>query len=76
MGRFSVEIPGQNTPIELGSLELTIFPNPAGLEALGSNLLAESASTGRPVLVRPGEQGSGTLASGTLEGQMSGLLMK
>jgi flagellar basal-body rod protein FlgG len=55
-------------PINLGQLELNVFPNAAGLSAVGSNLFQETAASGQPVRVRPGDQGAGTLAQGYLEG--------
>jgi len=59
---------GSDTPEEVGKLELHTFPNPAGLEAIGGNLLVKTPGSGEPVTVRPGEQGAGQLAQGFLEG--------
>jgi flagellar basal-body rod protein FlgG len=55
-------------PVTLGQIELDVFPNPGGLSATGSNLFQETAASGSPVRVRPGEQGAGTLSQGYLEG--------
>jgi flagellar basal-body rod protein FlgG len=67
-GTVWVRVPGRDTLQEVGTLELHTFPNPAGLEALGSNLFAETMASGTVVTARPGEQGTGTLLQGYLEG--------
>jgi len=67
-GTIWVRVPGRDAMQEVGSLELHTFPNPAGLEALGSNLFAETMASGTVVTARPGEQGTGTLLQGYLEG--------
>ena len=44
------------------------FPNPGGLESMGSNLLQTTLSSGDPVLGNPGgTEGLGTLQQGYLE---------
>jgi flagellar basal-body rod protein FlgG len=67
-GTVFARLPGRDEPAELGQLDLVVFPNPAGLEAMGGNLFARSAASGEPQTVRPGEQGTGLLAQGFLEG--------
>jgi flagellar basal-body rod protein FlgG len=66
-GRIQVTQPGSTTPAEVGQLQLTRFPNPAGLEAIGHNLYSETASSGTPVTGQPGEEAFGTIAQGSLE---------
>lgn len=66
-GLVTAKLAGQTTPVELGRVELVRFTNPAGLEALGGNLLAETAASGQPLLTRPGEQEAGTLQQGWIE---------
>jgi flagellar basal-body rod protein FlgG len=66
-GKVTATVPGRPTPAELGTLELATFTNPGGLERLGNNLLGATPSSGEAVLVKPGEQGTGTLAQGFLE---------
>ena len=51
----------------LGQVALAQFANPAGLSRQGGNLFSLSASSGQPVIGRPGDSGRGTIASGTLE---------
>ncbi|MFP4570784.1 flagellar basal-body rod protein FlgG [Rhodosalinus sp.] len=51
----------------LGEFVLAGFTNPKGLEALGSNLFAETEASGPALLSAPGEDGLGTLRQGYLE---------
>lgn len=60
--------PGQTDITPLGNLQVSIFPNASGLRALGRNIYQETAASGSPTTVNPGEQGSGTLRQGFLEG--------
>jgi flagellar basal-body rod protein FlgG len=53
---------------ELGQIELARFINPAGLLSQGRNLYRESEASGDPILSFPGEEGTGTLRQGFLEG--------
>jgi len=66
-GTVLAEVQGRNEPIEVGQLELTLFANPSGLQALGGNLFAATPASGTALNVRPGEQGSGALRQGFLE---------
>jgi len=66
-GQVSAKIPGQTLPQDVGRIELATFVNPAGLEAIGGNLLVETAASGQPTLQRPGEGGVGALSQGQLE---------
>lgn len=67
-GVVSAMIAGDSAPVQLGSIQLADFINPAGLEARGENLYLESASSGAPQTGTPGLSGLGTLAQGALEG--------
>ncbi|QBF29703.1 flagellar basal-body rod protein FlgG [Thalassococcus sp. S3] len=51
----------------LGQITLAGFTNPKGLEALGSNLFAETEASGPALVSTPGEDGLGTLRQGYLE---------
>ncbi len=51
----------------LGQFNLTGFTNAKGLEALGSNLFAETEASGPPQVTTPGLDGLGTLRQGYLE---------
>lgn len=50
-----------------GQIGLALFPNPAGLEARGGNILAAGDASGQAVDARPGEQGAGVIRQGYLE---------
>ncbi len=67
-GTVSAQVAGRDAAQELGRLQLSTFPNPAGLEAIGGNLLVETAASGQAMTANPGEQGTGTLTQGVLEG--------
>ena len=67
-GDVSVRQPGNTALNNLGTLELSRFPNPAGLLAIGKNLFQETDSSGNPIVSVPGENGTGTLAQRFLEG--------
>jgi flagellar basal-body rod protein FlgG len=67
-GTVLAKVPGRDDPQEVGTLELTQFPNQGGLESVGDNLLVATPASGDPIQVKPGEQGSGSLAQGFLEG--------
>jgi flagellar basal-body rod protein FlgG len=67
-GVVSVSVAGQATPTQVGTLQLTDFVNPAGLQPRGENILLESAASGAAQSGTPGLNGLGSLAQGTLEG--------
>ncbi|RSL33173.1 flagellar basal body rod protein FlgG [Salibacterium salarium] len=50
-----------------GTISLTSFSNPGGLEKNGSNLFNVSVNSGDPETGAPGENGTGNLVAGTLE---------
>ncbi len=52
---------------QIGTISLTTFINPKGLEAMGSNLFRESEASGAPILGEPGVDGVGTMRQGYLE---------
>jgi len=67
-GVVSVTVAGQAAPTQVGTLQLTDFINPAGLQPRGENLFVESAASGTAQTGNPGLNGIGTLAQGALEG--------
>jgi len=67
-GTVSASIPGQAEVTELGRIEIARFTNPAGLQAIGDNLLVETAASGAPQVGAAGEEGRGSLRGGMLEG--------
>lgn len=66
-GTVSVLQAGDTEPVEVGRLELVMFPNEAGLESVGNNLFRQTAASGEPMNGPPGEEGRGTLRQGFLE---------
>ena len=67
-GTVSVQMPGEASPIQVGTLTLTQFINPAGLQPRGQNLYVETAASGTPQIGTPGLDGLGNLVQGSLEG--------
>jgi flagellar basal-body rod protein FlgG len=66
-GSVQVIQSGQTDPTEVGQIEMARFINPAGLLALGRNLMAETIASGTPQTDSPGLSGNGTLEQGYLE---------
>lgn len=66
-GQVQVLIDGQPEPQVVGQLELITFPNEAGLEQIGDNLLLESAASGAPNAGLPGQPGFGVVRQGFVE---------
>ena len=56
-GLVSAKIAGEVEEQELGELQLATFVNEAGLEAIGSNLLLETAASGPALPDRPAPRG-------------------
>ena len=66
-GQVQAIRPGQTQPEVVGNIELATFVNEAGLDAIGDNLLKESAASGAPTVAAPGIDGTGTLNQGYTE---------
>jgi flagellar basal-body rod protein FlgG len=66
-GTVSVTQAGVAAPVQIGSIQLATFVNPAGLESMGQNLYLETASSGTPSTNVPGTNGTGTLSQGYVE---------
>lgn len=66
-GTVSVTQPGSNTPVQVGSLQLTTFINPTGLLSMGENLYVETAASGSPSTNVPGTNGAGLLTQNFVE---------
>ena len=67
-GSVSVLQSGQAEPVEIGTIELARFMNPAGLHSIGRNLFIPTAASGEEIIGTAGEDGFGTIAQGYLEG--------
>lgn len=66
-GTVTALLPNQTQASELGQIQTVRFTNPAGLRALGKNLLQETETSGAPQLGIPGADNRGTLLQGFLE---------
>jgi flagellar basal-body rod protein FlgG len=66
-GVVTVTQPGVAAPVQIGSMQLATFINPAGLQSMGQNLYLETASSGTPSTNVPGTNGAGTLSQGYVE---------
>lgn len=67
-GRVTAAVTGQRDAIELGQIHLVNFTNPAGLTAMGDNLYVATDRAGDPIVGNPGENGTGGITQGYLEG--------
>jgi flagellar basal-body rod protein FlgG len=67
-GTVQAKLPSKTDLVDVGSIQIATFANPGGLEAIGDNLLVATSSSGDPIVVKPGDQGTGGLSQGTLEG--------
>ncbi|HPN65652.1 MAG TPA: flagellar basal-body rod protein FlgG [Candidatus Goldiibacteriota bacterium] len=66
-GEIMVGVSGNNELEHVGTIRLTRFANPAGLESIGKNLYRETEATGEPVEGTAGFDGYGTIGQGMLE---------
>ena len=67
-GVVEVVTAGNNAPTQIGQLQMADFVNPQGLQSLGQNLYQETGASGAPIISNPGENGTGILVQGALEG--------
>jgi flagellar basal-body rod protein FlgG len=68
-GTVSFTQPGQTASQQAGQIQLANFANPAGLNTLGQNLFTPTDASGDPTVGLPGgQEGSGTLLQGYVEG--------
>jgi len=66
-GDVQVKTDGTAAPTTVGTIQLATFPNDAGLEAKGDNLLLASAASGNAVTGNPGAPGFGSVMQGFVE---------
>lgn len=67
-GTVQVTLAGATaTPQTVGQITLATFINPGGLEAVGDNLLLETAASGTPTIGNANEDGIGALQQGFVE---------
>lgn len=66
-GTVSVTQPGSSSPVQVGTVQLATFINPAGLMSMGENLYVETAASGSPGTNTPGTNGAGLLIQASIE---------
>jgi len=66
-GLVTVKIAGDDTPREVGQIQIYRFVNPAGLKNIGQNIVKTTAASGEPIGGRPGFYGMGKVHQGFLE---------
>ena len=66
-GTVTIQVAGENSPTELGQIQLARFLNPGGLVSIGRNLYKPTAASGDPAVGTPGLEGIGTIAQKFLE---------
>jgi flagellar basal-body rod protein FlgG len=66
-GVINVTQPNVAAPVQVGSLQLATFINPAGLQSMGENFYQETASSGTPSTNVPGSNGAGLLSQNYVE---------
>jgi flagellar basal-body rod protein FlgG len=66
-GTVSATQAGSSTPVQLGTIQLANFINPAGLQSRGENQYLETAASGPPQVDTPGTNGLGTLNQNFVE---------
>ncbi len=67
-GQVQATIAGQTAPTTVGQIQLAVFPNEAGLDAQGDNLLVQTAASGSPTVGAPSSTGFGSVMQGFVEG--------
>ncbi|MEF2509387.1 flagellar basal-body rod protein FlgG [Vibrio mimicus] len=67
-GTVSATTAGDSAPQQLGQITLAKFINPAGLEAVGGNLFRETDASGLAEELVAGQDGTGSIKQGALEG--------
>lgn len=67
-GTVTVQLAAQSEPQVIGTINVYLFSNPAGLERIGGNLYRPTSASGDAQEAEPGQEGAGTLEQGFLEG--------
>ena len=66
-GTVSALVAGSTNPTQIGTIQLTDFINPGGLQPIGDNLVKETAASGTATVGTPGLNGLGRTIQGALE---------
>ncbi len=67
-GKVEYIRPGTDSKTLAGTLQLAQFPNPQGLKLIGGSIYLKTDSSGEPISGTPGDNGTGTILGGFLEG--------
>lgn len=67
-GAVSITTPGVAQPQQVGQIQLADFINPGGLQPIGENILIETTASGTGIISNPGNNNTGTVIQGALEG--------
>lgn len=68
-GTVSITLPAQAQAQQVGAIQLATFPNPGGLNSVGTDLFQPTTASGDAILGTPGgADGVGTIQQGNLEG--------
>ncbi|MCB1737214.1 MAG: flagellar basal-body rod protein FlgG [Gammaproteobacteria bacterium] len=66
-GSVSAQVAGTTDPVNVGTIQIADFINPAGLQPIGENLYLPSAASGDAQVGTPNATGLGAINQGTLE---------
>jgi flagellar basal-body rod protein FlgG len=66
-GQVLVKLQNQVNLSNVGQIQVAIFQNEPGLEAIGDNLFIETEASGSPQTANPGDEGFGSILQGFLE---------
>ncbi|GAB2576556.1 flagellar hook-basal body complex protein [Dyella jejuensis] len=67
-GQIYAQVGGSTSQTLLGTLELSTFPSPEGLQSVGSNNYVPTQASGDPTVGKPNDSGVGAILQGSLEG--------
>ena len=66
-GQVMAKLDGQVQPQNVGQIQLAIFANEGGMEAIGDNLFLATPASGQPQQAAPGQPGYGQVLQGFVE---------
>jgi flagellar basal-body rod protein FlgG len=66
-GTVSISQAGSSAVTTVGTIQLSTFVNPAGLNSMGQNIFTETPASGTATPGNPGANGIGTLSQGYIE---------
>ena len=66
-GTVQAKIAGADVPVNVGNIQLALFPNPGGLDPVGSNMFLATERSGAAAPANPGIDGAGSVLQGFVE---------